>query len=322
MRSTAVGLAAWSLMAATVGAAETVSGTTGVMELRRMTDRGTAPDEGGPIPAGAVRVFAYEGTPKDVRVTGRFIAVDYGRSGVLFARPSGQIAQRYTLADGWPRWKPEEFAAPRGMAAAADGRPGRVRTFSGRLPLPPSCLSPWLNHRTHPTGGWLLHSPARMCRPIHCQTRWPPRSGSPVRRGGPISRRSSFSGSSDRNISRSGAAGVPDLERSPRATQRGELRRGRSRRRGGPQAFHDGRWPGQQYRHRSGRLWRWCFGPRVSTSTTETQQWGPGGLCRYDATTGRWRRIERIDDRPVRWVTLLKTIGDELWVGFREGRGR
>ena len=41
----------------------------------------------------------------------------------------------------------------------------------------------------------------------------------------------------------------------------------------------------------------------------------------FDTEKGRWQRVDRIDGRKVRWVTLLQAVGDSLWVGFREGEG-
>lgn len=66
-----------------------------------------------------------------------------------------------------------------------------------------------------------------------------------------------------------------------------------------------------------GALWAAC----VDIFDFAKNQWGPGGLCRFDPKAGRWQRVESIDSRPVRWVTLLNAIDDELWVGFREGSG-
>lgn len=67
----------------------------------------------------------------------------------------------------------------------------------------------------------------------------------------------------------------------------------------------------------NGTLWASC----VDIFDPGRNEWGPGGLCRYNPQKDRWEKIEEIDGRPVRWVTMLQSAGDELWVGFREGDG-
>ncbi len=66
-----------------------------------------------------------------------------------------------------------------------------------------------------------------------------------------------------------------------------------------------------------GRLWAAC----VDIYDPARQAWGPGGLCCYDPAAGRWKRVDAIEGHSVRWVTLLQRVGDDLWVGFREGDG-
>ena len=65
-----------------------------------------------------------------------------------------------------------------------------------------------------------------------------------------------------------------------------------------------------------GVLWAAC----VDIWDDEKKAWGTGGLCRYDAGKDRWVRVETVAGRAVRWVTLLAAVGDDLWVGFREGK--
>src|SRR5205814_3437027 len=67
----------------------------------------------------------------------------------------------------------------------------------------------------------------------------------------------------------------------------------------------------------NGTVWAAC----VDIYDPVRKIWGPGGLCKLDARTGRWERVQQIDGQPVRWVTLLQAIGNELWVGYREGEG-
>ena len=77
------------------------------LELRDFS-KGWSDDKGISIPPDAVRVFVYEGgfaegsSPICAAVTAAHIAVDYGRSGVLFDRKTGQVVRRLTVADGWP----------------------------------------------------------------------------------------------------------------------------------------------------------------------------------------------------------------------------
>ena len=65
------------------------------------------------LPADAVQVFVFEATPRSTHVTDRHIAVDYGRSGVLFDRAAGKMARRFTVADGWPEQRHEAFGPTR-----------------------------------------------------------------------------------------------------------------------------------------------------------------------------------------------------------------
>ena len=295
MKSTATFLAVWCATAATVLAAEAAS----VMELRRMTDQGAAPDDGGPIPAEAVRVFAYEGTPKDVRVTERFIAVDYGHSGVLFDRRSGEVARRCTVADGWPGQKPEEFTAPRGWQRPPMVGPGVVNVPRTTPPIirpdeEPAPLPPEVAAEVELAGQtWRAYQPAQFVQRI---------------------KRPEYLSGQPRPVNPTWSEVLGQLN----AASYVEVDPGNG---AAPKRFTmaDGLASNivTDLVVCGGTLWAAC----VDIYDREAQQWGPGGLCRYDAKTGRWERIERIDGRPVRWVTLLKTIGDELWVGFREGQG-
>jgi hypothetical protein len=66
-----------------------------------------------------------------------------------------------------------------------------------------------------------------------------------------------------------------------------------------------------------GKLWTAC----VDIYAPDRKDWGPGGLSCYDPKTRKWSPVEKVNGRPVRWVTLLQTVGEDLWVGFREGGG-
>lgn len=263
------------------------------LELRRLTDAGLAPG-GWQIPRDAIRVFVYEGTPQDVRVTDSQIAADYGRSGVLFDRATGEPARRFTVADGWPTRRPEAFGPyvepwrrPRMVG------PGVVNVY--RRPLRPgqrakltsevACTAEYAG-RT-----WRALQPANFLRSV---------------------KRPDFPGTGKRAVTWSSILtrlnGSSYLEADP----------------GGgaaPRRFTtaDGL-TSNIVTHLAvcgDSLWAAC----VDIYDMETKKWGPGGLCRYDQRANRWQRISQIDGRPVRWVTLLQAIGDELWVGFREGEG-
>lgn len=67
----------------------------------------------------------------------------------------------------------------------------------------------------------------------------------------------------------------------------------------------------------NGTLWAAC----VDIYDPASNEWGPGGLCWYDPENDRWEPVNKINGWPVRWVTLLQTVEDELWVGFRDGSG-
>jgi len=74
-------------------------------------------------------------------------------------------------------------------------------------------------------------------------------------------------------------------------------------------------------RDASGRRRRASLAACVDIWDSDKKNWGAGGLCCYDPAAGRWQRINMISGRPVRWVSLLETAGDALWVAFREGSG-
>ena len=76
------------------------------LEVRRING-GSIAKSGEAIPPEAVRVFAYEGKPKSVRVSETGIGVDYGLTGVLFDRKTGKLLRRWTIADGWPERRPD-----------------------------------------------------------------------------------------------------------------------------------------------------------------------------------------------------------------------
>ena len=304
IRANLVAIACWAWIAAA-----TLAG--GGLELRQWTANGVT-SAGQPIPPEAVRVFVHEGQPASVHVTGQYIAVDYGRSGVLFDRADGQIVRRLTVADCWPRVRPEVFGqtsrqrhelrtvgpgvlnpwyrppAARPLMLPGPGMPGRSSRHGRReekeKPLPPTPVV-----ETQFDGAtWRAVQPARFLQTVKGHK-------APDRRVA----------WSDILARLSEACYV---EADPGDGQP-------------PKRFTtaDGL-AGNIVTHlvaHGDALWAAC----VDIYDPKAEKWGPGGLCRYDKKTGRWQRIEQIAGRPVRWVTLLQAVGDELWVGFREGKG-
>ncbi len=64
-------------------------------------------------------------------------------------------------------------------------------------------------------------------------------------------------------------------------------------------------------------LWAAC----VDIYDHDIDDWGPGGLCRWDAKKDKWVRQTHVNGLPVRFVTMLQPEGKDLWVGFRLGGG-
>ena len=308
IRASLVAIACWASITATASAQTPANKG---LEFRQWTANGVTP-AGRPIPPQAVRVFVHEGQPVGVHVTGQYIAVDYGRSGVLFDRASGQIARRLTIADGWPRVRPEVFGqtsrqrhelrtvgpgvlnpwyrppAARPLMLPGPGMPGRSSRHGRReekeKPLPPTPVV-----ETQFDGAtWRAVQPARFLQTVKGHK-------APDRRVA----------WSDILVRLSEACYV---EADPGDGQP-------------PKRFTtaDGL-AGNIVTHlvaHGDALWAAC----VDIYDPKAEKWGAGGLCRYDKQTGRWQRIAQVDGRPVRWVTLLQVVGDELWVGFRKGDG-
>ena len=78
----------------------------------RRVEEGRLADKTIRIPGELAQVHVYEGAPRSVHVGGKVIAVDYGKSGCLFNRADGKLKRRFTVADGWPRIRPEVFGSP------------------------------------------------------------------------------------------------------------------------------------------------------------------------------------------------------------------
>lgn len=262
------------------------------LELRAWTDQ--IAETGRAVPRDAVRVFVYEGRPSSVQVTDRYIAVDYGRSGVLFDRATGAAARRLTVADSWPAHRPAEFGPqqPRYPARRFVG-PGVLnphgaasRAAEAKPQEPPDVPAVEVEFGDRQ---WRAMQPGEFLRSVERER--------PQRAGPGPSWTSALRRLNERSYVEAAAPGRP----ARRYTTADGL-------------------PGNIVTHlvpfdRS--LWGAC----VDIYDPRTKQWGPGGLARFNPQSDRWERIDHIDGRPVRWVTLLEAHGGELWVGYREGAG-
>jgi hypothetical protein len=265
------------------------------LEFREITDSGIA-RSGTAIPRDAVEVFAYEGQPEGIRVGPEHIAVDYGHSGVQFDRKTGQLAKRWTVADGWPAWRPSDFP------------PAKSRSRDRQLG--PGVLNPWL-----PGPGGVFVPPRKPGETV----KWDYLPVATVEFDGktweamqPAGFLNSLDRPKDWKRSWSGILkeldGLAYLQAKPKS---------------GGEPVRYGTKDGlaaniiSHLAVADGKLWAAC----VDIYDPEKKAWGPGGLCVFDPKTRRWQRIDQVDGRPVRWFTLLQAEGDSLWVGFREGSG-
>ena len=265
----------------------------GNLQLRGRTERGVA--ESGPtLPRDAIRVFVYEGTPHDVNVTEKQIAASYGNSGVLFDRATGEPVRRFTIADGWPSEKPDAFTADKGTwkkpnmvgpGVANVFHPWRSTSERDKNPLPDDIVA-----RVEFAGRiWQARQPPQFLRTV---------------------KRPNFSQTGMRSITWSSI-----LSRLNEASYLETVSAGDGKRRRFTTADGLAGNIVTDLVACEGSLWAAC----VDIFEPKTKKWGPGGLCRYDEKTKRWKHLKQIDGRPVRWVTLLREIDGELWVGFREG---
>jgi len=255
----------------------------------RLAESGTA------IPREAARVSLYLGDAARACVTDKNVAVDYGLgtyggAGVLFDRASGAAVERRTVLDGWPRVRPETFGPPPAPRPKVRlGGPGMVQVWGEMRREGSSTVAA-------------------------AEARWGGRSWRALQPAD-FHNRISRAGYEDRqNTSLQSWSGI--LTRLNEecyveaAGANGESKR---------YTMADGLPSNIVTRFAAGgdSLWAAC----ADIYDPEKKAWGPGGLARYDAEKNRWERVETIDGRPVRWVTLLEVHGDDLWVGFREGDG-
>jgi len=274
----------------------------GHFQLRKVVNRSLQPPEHGiAIPEQAVRVFVHEGEPVGVRVHADTIAVDYGRSGVLFDRKTGQFLRRFTLADGYHKQRPKEFPAP------PDRRQGKL--------IGPGVLNSWVHHTSR------VMTPHVGPIPPEAPNHTPAAS---VKFDGQLWEamqprgffQSLYKRTDDMRKSFNSWASILDVANAESFLQvrpadgNGKVVRYTTK---------DGL-ASNLITHLAvggGRLWAAC----VDIYDPARKDWGVGGLSCFDPKTGKWSRVDKIDGRPVRWVTLLQTVGEDLWVGFREGSG-
>ena len=267
-------------------------GSDSALCLRRHTGRGWADERHG-IPTDAVTVFTYEGRPRSVHVGENYIAADYGVSGVLFDVATGRMVRRYTATDGWPQKRPDAFgpkpSPPRPRSRLVD--PGVVAWRRDTRKPGDDPKKPPLSVADEVKFG------GRTFRAMHLALQDILRT-----KGWPDARK---------QLGRWGAYLHVSSQRSCiEAVTGGKARR---------YTTADGL-AGNIVSHLAvcgDTLWAAC----VDVYDDREKAWGPGGLCRYDSQADRWVHVKTLAGRPVRWVTLLEAHGDELWVGFRQGKG-
>ena len=258
------------------------------LEFRQVVNGSLAPT-GTPVPRDAVEVFVYEGEPAAMHVGENDIAVDYGQSACLFDRQSGKMTRRFTLADGWPRTRPAVFGpfVPRHRR-----RPHLIG---------PGVVTPWgQEYETHAVAAEISFK-GRTWRALQ-----PARFLSHLSKG--------MDGSTPNEELKSWTGILEKLNAASwveALSGDGTVSRTYTTLDGLPSNMVT------HFAASRGVLWAAC----VDIYDREKDAWGPGGLCRYDEAKDRWERIDAIEGRLARWVTLLQGIDDELWVGFREGSG-
>jgi hypothetical protein len=270
------------------GSRDALTGDTlSALEFRQVVE-GKRAETGTPIPRDAVRVFAYEGETKSVGVNEDSIAVDYGLTGCLFDRRTGELTQRFTVADGWPKTRPEEFPPPFEEPTRLVG-PGIAET---RRPITERATSEVAARIEYRGETWRALQPNSFLRNV----------------GGDM-------GVSDRREKLNGWTPILVRLNLKSSVERG----GAAPEEGRTYTTQDGLASNivTKFAAADGKLWAAC----VDIYDYANQAWGPGGLCWFDEKKDRWARLDRIEGHPVRFVSLLESIGDELWVGFREGSG-
>lgn len=259
------------------------------LELRQIQDNSLA-QAGTAIPNDAVQVFVYAGEPRGIKVNDNNIAVDYGRCGIVFNRKNGERIARFDIADGWPEIRSEAFS--KAGSSRADNRligPGiltrrRIRTpgMQKKLKFEEACSTEFEGST------WRAYQPADFLKIIR-------REGY-NNRTGPYS---TWSGILARLNAESYLQADAPGQRTRRYTMSSGLASNIVTRLVTSQ----------------GSLWASC----ADIYEPKRDRWDSGGLSRFDPKTNRWEHVKTIKGHSVRWITLMETIGDELWIGFREG---
>ena len=269
------------------------------LQFRKVVNHGIQWEEQGfAVPEQAVRVFVHESAPAGVLMHADTIAVDFGRSGVLFDRKTGQFLRRLTVAGGYLKERPREFPARPDRRQGKLVGPGVLESRVDPSVLPGTPAQP-----THVPAAsvefdgrlWQAMQPIGFLQTLHKRTE---NDYARLRKAF-----GTWTSILQVANSESFLQAVPKEGDGP--TVRYTMQEGLASNLITHLAVADG------------KLWAAC----VDIYDPDRQDWGAGGLSCLDPKTEKWSRVDKIDGRPVRWVTLLQTVGEDLWVGFREGSG-
>jgi len=240
---------------------------------------------------GKAQVFTYEGEPMGFTVEDDSIVLNYSTSRVRVDRATLAVKSRVTRAEGFREGDTNGISRLRAFPYAQPGHPvlvgpGIALTWSGLLGPP---TPPYVAVAEATVGGatW---------RAMHPMDALYAKPGTPYR----DAEWTSWS----KILQRASAASY--MERSAGGlTNRFTREQGLS---------------GNLVAHLAvagGVLWAGC----VDVYNNELKTWTDGGLCFFDEKAGRWQEAPAIENRRIRFVTGLQTIGDDLYVLHREGVG-
>lgn len=239
-----------------------------------------------PIPRSAIQSFTYEGMAQKIEVTGERIVVDYDSSRCEFDRASGRLAARRTRVDGRP---PQPQTAIKMKIEPKLVGPGVVLQYFQWNEPRPAAVEAARAEFARKT--WRALQPTEFLNNLthgdvlQARGRWGTWGAilNAINEASYLEATPSGGGAARRYTMKDGLA-------SNMVTH---------------------------FAQAEGTLWVSC----VDIYDKAKSAWGPGGLCRYDAAADRWARVDAVAGHPVRWVTLLQAVGDELWIGFVEGDG-